>query len=159
MRRVTILVCGEQMRGDDGVAAAVVAELPAMTRGLADLAQVGQLMPDDLLRDGPVIVLDAVEGPEPGAIVDLPLASLLDASATGGTPASSHTLPMPLALAVAERLRGGLPDGRFIGIAAAGYGLGSALSPAVRQAVPECARRLNHWIRALAHERSAPRCA
>jgi hydrogenase maturation protease len=159
MRRVTLLVCGEPMRGDDGVATAIVGALPAATRGLTEMTRVGQLMPDDLLCDGPVILLDAVEGREPGEVVDLSLAALHDVPGSRLVPTSSHALPLPIAVAVAERLGGRLPEGRFIGIATASYALGAGLSPAVRRAIPRCARHLNHWIRVLAHERSPRRCA
>jgi hydrogenase maturation protease len=161
VRQVTLLVCGEPMRGDDGVASAVLSALPAATRSLARVVHVGQLMPDDLLTSGggPVILLDAVAGPEPGEIIDLPLAALRDTGTTGISPASSHALPMPITVEVARLLGGGLPEGRFIGVAGASYGLGTDLSPAVQAAVPDCAQRLNHWIRVLAHETRARVCA
>lgn len=160
MRRVTLLVCGDPMRGDDAVAAAILDALPARTLRLFDVEYVGQLMPDDLLAaSGPLILVDAVEGPKPGQIVDLPLASLLQAHAAGISPASSHALPLPITLAIAERLAGGLPAGRFVGVAGAGYAIGAPLTPAVRDAVPHCAERLNHWIRVLAHETRSPACA
>jgi hydrogenase maturation protease len=152
MRRVTLLICGEALRGDDGVADMVLAALPASTRALADVRSVGQLMPDDLLDcAGPLIMVDAVNGPPPGEIVDLPLTALLEAD-SGGKLGSSHALPLPIALAVAQQLRGTLPEGRFVGVAAGSYDIGAALSPAVREAVPACAASLNHWVRVLAHE-------
>jgi hydrogenase maturation protease len=99
-------------------------------------------------------MVDAVEGPPPGQIVDLPLTVLLDAD-SGVNPGSSHALPLPITLAIAARLRGTLPEGRFVGVAAGSYELGAALSPAVRAAVPACAASLNHWVRVLAHEMRA----
>jgi hydrogenase maturation protease len=152
MQRVTLLICGEAMRGDDGVADVVLAALPASTRALVDVRSVGQLMADDLLDcGGPLIMVDAVDGPPPGEIVDLPLTALLEAD-SGVNPGSSHALPLPITLAVARQLRGGLPEGRFVGVAAASYDIGAALSPVVREAVPACAASLNHWVRVLAHE-------
>jgi hydrogenase maturation protease len=160
MRRVTLLLCGEPMRGDDAVAAAVIAALPAGTLGMVDVRHVGQLMPDDLMStDGPVILVDAVEGLTPGEVVDLPLASLAAAHAAGISPGSSHALPLPITLGIVERLRGGLPEGRFVGVAGAAYGIGAPLSGAVREAVPACAARLSHWIRVLAHGSRSPVCA
>jgi hydrogenase maturation protease len=160
MRRVTLLVCGESMRGDDGVAASVVEALPASTRALVEVRRVGQLMPDDLLgTNGPVILVDAVEGPAAGVVIDLPLASLLEAHESGISPASSHALPLPITLAIATRLGGGPPEGRFVGIAGSDYRIGAPLSPTAREAVPHCAARLNHWIRVLAHETRAHACA
>jgi hydrogenase maturation protease len=155
VRRVTLLICGEAMRGDDGVADIVLAALPASTRALADVRPVGQLMPDDLLDcEGPVIMVDAVDGPPPGEIVDLPLSALLAAD-SGVNPGSSHALPLPITLAVAKQLRGALPEGRFVGLAADSYEIGAGLSPAVRDAVPVCAASLDHWVRVLAHETRA----
>lgn len=161
MRRVTLLVCGEPMRGDDAVAAAVVAALPAGTLGMVDVRHVGQLMPDDLLAtDGPILLVDAVEGLTAGEIVDLPLASLLAADAAGISPASSHALPLRITLGIVAGLRGGaLPEGRFVGIAGAEYGIGTPLSAAAHAAVPACAARLSHWIRVLAHASRSPTCA
>ena len=160
MRPVVLLVCGEPMRGDDAVAAAVVDALPASTLALVEVRHVGQLMPDDLLGNGkPIILIDAVEGPAPGDVIDLPLASLGSAGGGGLSPASSHALPLPICLAIAHHLSGRLPEGRFVGIAADGYGIGDPLSPAVRAAVPSCAARLNHWIRVLAHGSREPVCA
>lgn len=160
LRPVTLIVCGEALRGDDALADAVVRALPATTRRIAAPRSVGGLMPEDLLGAvGPVIVVDAVHGLEPGAIVDLPLGELPELFASGVTPGSSHALPLPMILAIVERLAGGLPEGRFIGIAGADFTLGADLSPEVRAAIEPCAARLNHWVRALAHGRRAPQCA
>jgi hypothetical protein len=101
VRRVTLLVCGDPMRGDDAVAGAILGALPATSRHLADIRDVSGLMPDDLLgAEGPLIILDAVHGPPAGTVVDLPkkgLHSLVvaggsrstgDGHATGSRPAS-----------------------------------------------------------------------
>jgi hydrogenase maturation protease len=160
MRRVSLLVCGEPMRGDDSVAQAVVNALPSATLRLVDVRRVGQLMPDDLLEgDGATILLDAVAGPAAGEVIDLPLASLVDAEAMEINPASTHALPPLVTLGIAARLRGSLPEGRFLGIAGRSYGIGSELSPEVRAAVPGCAARLDHWIRVLVHESRSVACA
>jgi hydrogenase maturation protease len=153
LRRVTVLVCGEPMRGDDGLAERIVAALPAATRHMIDARTVGGLMPDDLAVDGPVILVDAIHGVPPGAVVDLPLGDLAALFESGAAPGSSHVLPMPAVLALAQRLGGGLPDGRFIGIGAARFTLGAPISAAVRRAIPPAAARLNHWIRAFVHPR------
>lgn len=160
LRPVTLLVCGEPLRGDDAVADAIVRALPATTRRLTSPRVVGALMPDDLLdAGGPVIIVDAVHGLEPGTLVDLRLGELPELFASGVTPGSSHALPLPMILGIVDRLAGGLPEGRFIGIAGADFTLGAGLSREVRAAVEPCAARLNHWVRALAHERRAPQCA
>jgi hydrogenase maturation protease len=157
VHKVVLLACGEPMRGDDALALAVLDELPPTTLAMVDVRPIGQLMPDDLHDlDGAVIVLDAVDGPPPGTVVDMPLSGLSDAYARGLSPASSHALPLPITLGIVGQLPGGLPDGRFVGVAASDYTLGAPLSAAVRAAVPACAARVNHWVRVLAHE-AAPR--
>jgi len=160
MRRVSVLVCGERMRGDDAVAAEILAALPATTRSLVDVRDLSGLMPDDLLEStGPVIVLDAVHGPPAGTVVDLPLDRLDVLVESGASPGSSHALPLPMVLRIVEHLAGGLPDGRFIGVAGTSFTLGASLSQPVSDAVPSAAARLGHWIRVLAHPRTAVRCA
>jgi hydrogenase maturation protease len=156
MRRVTLLVCGEPMRGDDAVAERIVGMLPATTRALTEVCHVGALMPDDLIGAGsPVILVDAVHGLPPGSVIDLPIEALGELVEAGIAPGSTHALPMPMVLGLVEQLAGGLPEGRFIGVAGAGYGLGSPLADAVEPA----AARLGHWIRVLAHARRLPACA
>lgn len=161
MPLVTLLVCGEPMRGDDALALAVLDALPATVRAMADVSHVGQLMPDDLHpHASPVIVLDAVAGPAPGTLVDLPLDRLAAASAGGDfNPASSHALPLLITLGIVEHLPGGLPDGRFVGIGGSDYTLGAGLSPAVRDAIAPCAARVSEWLRVLANQEGSAACA
>jgi hydrogenase maturation protease len=160
MRSVTLLVCGEPLRGDDAVAEAVVHALPATTLRLSDVCRVGGLMPDDLLTVGsPVIVVDAVLGLPAGTVVDLPLHALAELAASGVSPASSHALPLPTVLGIVERVAGHLPEGRFIGVAGADFELGDPLTDDVRQAVEPCAARVGHWVRTLAHGTEVAACA
>jgi hydrogenase maturation protease len=161
MPAVTLLVCGEPMRGDDALALAVLDALPPTARAMADVRHVRQLMPDDLHpHASPVIVLDAVAGPAPGTLVDLPLDRLAAASAGGDfNPASSHALPLPITLGIVERLAGGLPVGRFVGIGGADYTLGAGLSPAVRDAIAPCAARLSEWLTVLSSQEGPAACA
>jgi len=160
MRTVTILVCGDPMRGDDGIAAEILRHLPPTTLHLAEVRHVGGLMPDDLLRKrAPIIVLDAVAGPAPGEVIDLPLSRLRAGAGASPAPHSSHGLPMPAVLAIAERIGGELPEGRFIGISGNEFGIGTAISNAAMAAVPKAAARLGHWIRVLAHGQRVPACA
>jgi hydrogenase maturation protease len=160
VRTVTILACGERLRGDDGLADAVLEHVPRTMRGMLEVRRVGQLTPDHLVgAGGPVIILDAVEGPPAGKIVDLPLGSVAAGRMAGLRAASSHGVPLPIALGVVEQLLGRLPEGRFIGIGGANYALGAPLSDAVRAAVPRCASRLRHWARVLAQPTEQPTCA
>jgi hydrogenase maturation protease len=161
MPHVTVLVCGEPMRGDDGAAFAVAEALPPAAFGELEIRHVGSLMPDDLLGiEGPIVVLDAVAGPEPGSVVDLPLAAVAADGAAAPAARSSHALPLPATLGIAARLRDdGLPPGRFLGIAVGHVGFGDALSAPVADAVPEAARRLAAWVHLLHRERTVPSCA
>jgi hydrogenase maturation protease len=161
MRRVTVFVCGEPMRGDDAVGVAIADTLPATTARLAEIRVLGAVMPDDLVAaDGPVIVVDAVVGPPPGELVDLPLATLAARPGPIGT-ASSHAIPLPAVIGLAQALTDGRLEGRFLGVAGGGWSHGAPLSPAVRAAVPVAVRHLAHWIRVLAHDPAVrvPSCA
>ena len=89
-------------------------QLPSTTHDLIRVEHVGLLMPDDLLAaEGPVILVDAVNGPPAGEIVDMPLGALMAASDAGISPASSHALPLPASLGIVERLGGGTARGPF----------------------------------------------
>jgi len=154
-RRVTLLVCGEPMRGDDALALEAVRALDAPARAGADVREVGQLSPDELLdAPEPVIVVDAVSGPEPGELVDLPLAALAETNGPAPRASSSHALPLATAVALSVRLRGAPPEGRFLGLAGASYGLDAPLSATVRAALPGLTARIARWIDELAAPRA-----
>lgn len=160
MRRVRLIVCGEAMRGDDAVGERIVGALSPTTRALAEICHVGGLMPDDLVGAGsPVILVDAVHGLPAGTVVDLPLEGLTSLIGAGAAPGSTHALPLPTVLGIVESLSGSLPEGRFIGVAGSGYGMGAALSDAAHDAIEPAAARLAHWIRVLAHPGRLPACA
>ncbi len=162
-RRVTVLLCGEAARGDDGVAFTAGARLADAPAPLADLRSVGQLDPDDLVHaPGPIVVVDAVRGPAPGTIVDLPLANLGTApwtTPTGGrsmAAASSHALPLETVVAIAARLRASPLEGRFVGLAGADFELGAPLSDVVTSALPRLVDRLADWIEVLSEDDARP---
>ena len=161
MAPVVVIVCGEPMRGDDGVALAVVDALPPPIRALIATRRVGSLMPDDLLTvDGPVLIVDAVVGPAPGTLVELPLAAVAADKMPMPPTRSTHALPLPSMLGIVAALReGGLPPGRFLGVAVDRVGLGDRLSSGVAAAVPRAAARLAAGIRMLAHEAQVAPCA
>ncbi len=146
--RVLVLACGERSRGDDAAALVAADRLLAADDGHAlgvdlqagrpgvEIRLVGQLEPDDLAAVGPevrVLVLDAVRGIPPGAILHR---SLADLASSGPGPRSSHMLPLRDVLGLVAVLRGGLPDGSFVGLGGESFELGAPLSPAVRQALP-----------------------
>ena len=158
-RRILVLACGERERGDDaaGLLAADLLEawlsgpperrpgplpppsLRSAAEGLrsrVDVRRVGQLEPDDLLAVGPdqaVVVIDAVRGIPPGTVVCRPLADL---AAGGPAPRSSHTLPLRDVLGLVQTLRGSLPQGEFVGLGGASFGLGEPPAAAVLEALP-----------------------
>lgn len=160
MRQVTVLVCGETLRGDDGVGRAIAAALPRSAAQLAEIRHVGSLMPDDLVDvTGPLVLVDAVVGPTPGAIVDIPLAAVAADAGTAPTSRSSHVLSLPAILGISAALGRQLPAGRFIGVAAGKVTIGEGLSPEVAFAVEPAARQLAGWIRRLSGQRGAATCA
>ena len=153
---VTILACGDPSRGDDGAAVAALDRLPNEVAGHVVVRRVGMLEPDDLVAataDGSCLVLDAVRGVEPGAVVELPVADLaaLDAPA----PASSHALPLEVVIGLAEALGARLDAATFLGIGGADFDLGRGLSAPVRAALDAYASRIAWSIL----EEDAPRCA
>jgi len=114
-RRVRVLVCGTEDRGDDWLGPAAVAALPAAAADLAEIRVVGQLGVDDLLtipRGDPCLVVDAALGSTPGRLIVMPLervAARAGADAIG--PRTSHELPIDQMLRLVEVLRGELPSG------------------------------------------------
>ncbi len=152
MAIVSVLVCGERMRSDDGAAIAAAELLSEDVRALAAIRQVGQLDIQALLdvpRGQPLIVADAVVGMPAGSVV---VRALEDVAAGGISPASSHALPPDQVLALAGEVRGSLPRGVFVGIAGERFGFGERLSPAVVAALPAMAATLAAEIRRLAVE-------
>jgi hydrogenase maturation protease len=150
-RPVRVLVCGEQLRGDDGAALRAVERLPADCRALADVVVVGQLSIEALL-DVPegvaVIVVDAATGIAPGVVVTVPLGEVARPGAAA--PASTHSLPPDQVIAVAAGLRGELPRGSFVGIGAADFSFGETLSPAVESGLGAFIEAIATAIRELA---------
>lgn len=150
--RLPLLVCGEPARGDDAVAFAAVAALPAIARDRVEVVPCGQLEVDHLLdvpAGMPCIVVDAAVGVAPGDVVVLSLADV-GARRDGGAPRSSHTLRPDQAIALAATLRGEPPAGVFVGIGGADFTLGADLSPAVRAGLPRLVERLAAEIERLA---------
>jgi len=138
---VRVLVCGNADRGDDGVAPAAIEALlqtlPSPVWSKLDVRLRPELRVEDLvdLPDGaPCLILDAVVGPEPGAVVRLSLGDLL--VRLPFMPRSSHQLPLDLVVGLAAVLREGPVDGTFVGLAGHGFGYGAPLSLAARAGMP-----------------------
>jgi hydrogenase maturation protease len=157
-RRVTVFLCGDASRGDDAVAFAVAAALSTADRPWVDLIEVGGLDTAHLLalaEGQSCIVVDAVAGPEPGEAVEMPLADVAalgrgDASFSFPARTSSHAMPLPAALQLAQLLRGSPVRGAFLGVGIAGCAFGAPLSAPVAAAVPALARTLGRTARELA---------
>jgi hydrogenase maturation protease len=145
-----VIVLGDAMRGDDG--AALLAAKHLETASLPDcrIWRVGQLGPDDLLAalaEGPCVVLDAVRGVPPGEVVELALASVADGG--GPQPASSHALPPGVIVRLAAALGARLEMGTFLGIGGERFGLGDAISPAVRRGLAGYERAIARRLEAI----------
>jgi Ni,Fe-hydrogenase maturation factor len=76
---IIVLACGDELRGDDGVALAVVGALPSAVLARAEVRIVGAVAVEDLVAlpvGSRVVIVDAVAGPAPGQLVELELAAL-----------------------------------------------------------------------------------
>jgi hydrogenase maturation protease len=165
--RIPLFLCGDAHRGDDGAALRVVRLLAPGVRRHADIVVAGQLDASMLLgvpEGVPCVIVDAVAGVAPGAIVARPLPEL---AALGRKRAgtsrraksrSSHELPLEQALALAEEVRQHPIDGWFLGIGIADCELGDTLSPAVVAALPALAARLAAILDELGHPEEALPC-
>jgi hydrogenase maturation protease len=143
--RWTVLVCGDRSRGDDGAAHAAIDRLVARLPRAVEVRRVGQLDPADLvaaLRHGSCLVVDAVRGVGPGAIVGMPLAQV---GSSGPSSASSHALPIGTVVALAEALGGDIARGRFLGIGGERFELGERLSGPVRRSLDRYAAAIA-WV-------------
>jgi hydrogenase maturation protease len=146
----TVIVLGDAMRGDDGAALLAAKHLEKASLPDCRIWRVGQLGPDDLLAalaEGPCVVLDAVRGVPPGEVVELALASVADGG--GPQPASSHALPPGVIVRLAAALGACLEMGTFLGIGGERFGLGDAISPAVRRGLAGYERAIARRLEAI----------
>jgi hydrogenase maturation protease len=131
--RWTVLVCGDRSRGDDGAALVAMDRLAPALPPSVDVRRVGQLDPVDLvdaLAAGRCVVLDAVRGVPPGQVVGAPLAEL---GHGGPSSASTHALPLPTVVGLADALGADLDAACFLGIGGDRFELGGRLSRPVRR--------------------------
>ena len=134
---VLVLACGALDRTDDAaglLAARALADRLA-ARGV-ELEAVGDLSVDDLSERDPAtrfVIVDAAYGPAPGEVVRLPFAALPGSRAK---PRSSHELPIPEMLGLAELLAGRPLRGELVAIGIASAGFGDVLTPAVSAGMP-----------------------
>ncbi|HXR27751.1 MAG TPA: hydrogenase maturation protease [Candidatus Baltobacteraceae bacterium] len=149
---VEVFVCGSPDRGDDGAAMtaceAVRTELPPGVH----LRAVGQLDVEDLLAVPPeatVVIVDVATGIEPGAVVELPLADLLETGTI--RPRSSHALEVSGVVALAALIGQRPLHGRVVALGGTRFALGDVLSGPVAAAMPRFASAIRE---AIEHARS-----
>ena len=156
---VEVFICGSPDRGDDGAAMtaceAVRTELPPGVR----VRSVGQLDVDDLLAVPPqarVVIVDVATGLEPGAVLELPLADLLENETI--RPRSSHALAVSGTVALAELIGERPLQGRVVALGGTRFGMGDVLSGPVAAAIPRFAAAI---LEAVDHARTegAAACA
>lgn len=146
---VTVLVCGSADRGDDAAALLAVELLPPATRRRAAIEYVGQLGVEALLERPPgsaVIVVDAAVGLAPGRVVRMSFADLRS-GARSPVPRSSHELPIPEVVGIAELIAGPLRGGLVV-MGGLDFALGATPSPAVRGGLDRFAREIGAAVEA-----------
>jgi len=128
--RVELLACGAVDRGDDG--APIVAMAPLM-RGIADdvaIRAIERLDIDDLLAVPPgagVVVIDTVEGIDPGWVIQIPFAGLVGRGSEMVL-RSSRALAVPGTIGLASMIHGRPMAGIVVVIGGINFGFGDALS-------------------------------
>jgi hydrogenase maturation protease len=135
MTHATVFVCGDRHRRDDAAALRAADLLGQVVPEDVELRRVGQLGPDDLVAAssaGRCLVIDAVRGITPGTVIAMPLVEL---ESGGPTSASSHALPLPTVIALADALGGDMSRGTFLGIGGEEFELGEGLTPRVEEAL------------------------
>lgn len=135
MTHATVFVCGDRHRRDDAAALRAADLLGQVIPEDVELRRVGQLGPDDLVAAssaGRCLVIDAVRGIAPGTVVAMPLIEL---ERGGPASASSHALPLPTVIALADALGVDISGGTFLGIGGEEFELGEGLTPRVEEAL------------------------
>lgn len=157
-RRVVVLACGDELRGDDGVAAVAVRALAPEVVAGAEVRVVRAVEVEDLVAlpsDARVVIVDAVVGPRPGQLVEVTLADLLSGSARLSA-ASSHQLPLLEVVALAGLLRDEPLAGRLVGVGIESVAIGRPLSEPVAAAVPRLTDAIARAIQALGGRDTLP---
>lgn len=157
MSRVRVIALGNEAAGDDG--AALAAAQIAGRSGDVDVdgdidvilaGRPGVGLLDLLDTSAPVVLVDVVRtGARPGALVELPLAAIVD-RAVASAPASSHGFGPAEVLALAHGLGRALPRGVFLGVEGARFEAGAPPSEGVAIAIPALAAAIRRAAEALA---------
>lgn len=140
--RVWLLVCGERMREDDGVADIAAEQLPDEVRILAQVEHIGVLSVEALLdvpADCGIVIADVAAGLAPGVVGTVPLA---DVRRDSVYPSTTHVTPPDEIIAAAAALSGTPVRGVFVGVGGAEFGFGDKLSAKVEAALPDYVRAL-----------------
>lgn len=149
---VEVFVCGSPDRGDDGAAVTACEAVRTALPAGVHLRAVGQLDVDDLLAVPPearVVIVDVATGIEPGAVVELPLADLLENETIRSR--SSHALAVSGVVALAELIGERPLHGRVVALGGTRFALGDVLSDPVAAALPRFASAIQA---AIEHARS-----
>ena len=156
MTGVPVLVCGNELRGDDAVGLAIASSLPEPARSRAAVSAIGQLDADRLVEPGvePCVVVDAVLGIPSGSVLVLPLASLAT-SPERGAATSSHGLSIGKAVALAGAVAGRPVDGVFVGVGVERFDADATLSPAVAAGIPAARLAVASAVERIARLRDA----
>lgn len=135
--RVAVFPCGNPDRGDDAAAVIIAREpLPVDGAGV-EVRDAGDLTLEslvDLPAGTRIVVVDALIGPAPGAIVTVPLEAL-DALEGAASATSSHVMSLGRLIGLAGVLRGAPLDGVVVGIGAAQAWPGAGLSAPVAASI------------------------
>lgn len=100
----------------------------------------------------PVVLVDVVQtGAAAGALLELPLAAILDC-AVASAPASSHGFGPAEVLALGRSLGRALPRGVFLGVEGARFEAGAPLTPGVELAIPALAAAIRRAAEALGRD-------
>ena len=121
-----------------------------MIRALAEVRRIAALQPEDVMAlpaGQRVLIVDAVVGPEPGDLVRMDLDALAF-RVVPLRPGSSHQLPLPTVMGLAEAL-GSHHEGVFMGLAGSCFEPGAPLSEPVRRALPVVRLAICHEVRRL----------
>ncbi len=144
---VEVFACGSPDRGDDGAAVTACQTVQAALPPGVRVRCVGQLDVDDLLAVPPgaqVVIVDVATGIEPGFVLELPLAELLESEAI--RPHSSHALAVSGTVALAELIGERSLRGRVVALGGAHFALGDVLSGPVAAALPRFATAIREAV-------------
>lgn len=153
-RHRLVIGIGNPLRGDDGVGALLAEQAAMLTAaepaGPVAVRSVQQLTPElaaELAHLDAVLFIDAWPAPV-GA--DPQLLPLSGAGAAAGSSAQvssdSHRLEPAALLAVSQALYGRAPAAQLLLVPAQAFEHGTALSPALKAALPQARALLRQWL-------------